>query len=268
MAAPAIPRPKTRRRYGTLIARIAIGVVFLGFWEFASGRLVKEFIVSRPTVIIKTLFELLASGELWYHAQVTLAEFAVGFPLGCVLGILVGYVLGMSPTLSGIFEPYVVALYSVPRIALGPLFIIWLGIGIWSKVGLIILMTFFVTFFNTYAGVKSMSQELLDLARLMGASERALSYRVILPAISPYIMVGLKMAVAQGVLGAIVGEFIAAFRGVGFYIQRAAQLFHAEELFAGILIILALAAALNALFSWVERRLMAWQPNNERGMVG
>ena len=132
------------------------------------------------------------SGELTTNTWVTFQEIGIGFPIGALTGIWTGYLFGRSKALADIFEPIIMALYGVPRTALAPLFIVWLGIGIWSKVGVVFILVFFLNFFNTYAGMKQLDQEFVDLARLMGANRWRLSFRVILPAVSPYIITGIQ----------------------------------------------------------------------------
>lgn len=199
-------------------------------------------------------------GTLWNHIRVTFTEIGVGYPIGSLLGLTTGYLFGRNKTLADIFEPIIVAIYGVPRTALAPLFIIWLGIGIASKVGIVILMTFFLTFFNTYSGMKTMDQDYLRLARLMGAKESMITWRVILPSIFPSVLVGLKTSVPQSVIGATVGEFIASTAGLGYLIRRSAQLFDAGALFVGVLALLIIVLVLNNVLDRLEGVVMRWRP--------
>lgn len=257
------PVPLLRRPWVIWTLRLAVIGLFLGLWEYAAGRWVEEFIISRPTAVTVAFWEALRSGELWRHTKVTTLELAIGYPIGSLGGIVVGYALGRSKVLAGIFEPLILGLYGVPRTALAPLFIIWLGIGIWSKVGVVIMMTFFLTFFNTYSGILHMDKEFVNLARLMGAKEGTITFRVILPSIFPYVFVGLKTAIPQAVIGAVVGEFIASSEGIGFYIRRAAALFDPAGLWVGVLVLLISVLLTNAAVERIEKWLMRWKPGNQ-----
>ena len=194
-----------------------------------------DVITAFPTVICTT------------HTWVTFQEIGIGFPIGALTGIWLGYLFGRSKTLADIFEPIIIALYGVPRTALAPLFIVWFGIGIWSKVGVVFILVFFLNFFNTYAGMKQLDQEFVDLARLMGANRWRLSFRVILPAVSPYILTGFKTSIPFSVIGAITGEFIAATEGLGFYIRAAAGVFKTADVFVGIAVLMIMVILMNKL---------------------
>lgn len=257
------PEPFFRRRWVILVLRFTVIFGFLGLWEYAAGRWIEEFISSKPSAVAVAFWETLMSGELTRHTRVTLTELAIGYPIGSLSGIATGYALGRSKVLAGIFEPLILGLYGIPRTALAPLFIIWLGIGIWSKVGVVILMTFFLTFFNTYSGILHMDKEFVNLARLMGAKERIITFRVILPSIFPYVFVGLKTAIPQAVIGAVVGEFIASSEGIGYYIRRAAALFDPAGLWVGVLVLLVSVLLSNYAVERLERRLMRWRPSQQ-----
>jgi NitT/TauT family transport system permease protein len=184
--------------------------------------------------------------------------------LGAIAGIATGYLFGRSRILAEIFEPIIVALYGIPRTALAPLFIVWLGIGIWSKVGVVFLLTFFLNFFNTYAGMKQMDQEYIDLARIMGATRWKLTFKVILPAVSPYILTGFKTSIPFAIIGAIVGEFIAATEGLGFFIRLSAGVFKTADVFAGITILMLMVIIMNKIADLIERRVLRWQAQTEQ----
>jgi NitT/TauT family transport system permease protein len=205
----------------------------------------------------------LQTGYLMQHFLVTFKEIGIGFPLGAVSGVATGYLFGRSRTLAEIFEPIIIALYGIPRTALAPLFIVWLGIGIWSKVGVVFLLTFFLNFFNTYAGMKQMDQEYVDLARLMGARGLKLTFKVILPAVSPYILTGIKTSIPFAVIGAIVGEFIAATEGIGFFIRLSAGVFKTGDVFVGVFVLMLLVLAMNKVADMIERRVLQWQTQTE-----
>lgn len=252
-----------RRTLWVNLLRAGIVGGFFLLWEIASGRWVEPFIISSPSRIFASLLDHLRSGSLIEHSLVTFKEIGIGFPLGALSGVAVGYWFGRSRTLAEVFEPIIIALYGVPRTALAPLFIVWLGIGIWSKVGVVFLLTFFLNFFNTYAGMKQMDQEYVDLARLMGARGWKLTFRVILPAVSPYILTGVKTSIPFSVIGAIVGEFIAATEGIGFFIRLSAGVFRTADVFVGIIVLMLLVIVMNKIADLIERRVLAWQTQTE-----
>ena len=252
-----------RRTLWVNLLRAGIVGGFFLLWEVASGRWIEPFIISSPSRIWASLLDNLQSGSLIEHTLVTFKEIGIGFPLGALSGVAMGYWFGRSRTLAEVFEPIIIALYGVPRTALAPLFIVWLGIGIWSKVGVVFLLTFFLNFFNTYAGMKQMDQEYVDLARLMGARGWKLTFRVILPAVSPYILTGVKTSIPFSVIGAIMGEFIAATEGIGFFIRLSAGVFRTADVFVGIIVLMLLVILMNKIADLIERRVLAWQVQTE-----
>ncbi len=252
-----------RRTLWVNLLRAGIVGGFFLLWEIASGRWVESFLISSPSRIWASFMDHLQSGSLIEHSLVTFKEIGIGFPLGALSGVAMGYWFGRSRTLAEVFEPIIIALYGVPRTALAPLFIVWLGIGIWSKVGVVFLLTFFLNFFNTYAGMKQMDQEYVDLARLMGARGWKLTFRVILPAVSPYILTGVKTSIPFSVIGAVVGEFIAATEGIGFFIRLSAGIFRTADVFVGIIVLMLLVIVMNKIADLIERRVLAWQTQTE-----
>jgi NitT/TauT family transport system permease protein len=237
------------------------GIVMLCFWQFASGRLIREAYVSRPTDVVKRLFELFYTGEIWPSLKVTGQELVLSYAIGVVMGLLLGYALGRSPRLARVFEPYVMAFYGIPKIALAPLFVIWFGIGIWSKVTLAGTMVFFLVFYNVYAGVRSVDREIVNLALVLGANERQLGRQIYLPAAAPFLLLGMRMAIPYAVIGVIVGEFTSSVAGLGLFINYASSTYDPASVFAGIFILLAFVMIMNALASRLERRLLRWQPS-------
>jgi NitT/TauT family transport system permease protein len=235
------------------------GVAFLLFWQWASGRLIKEIYVSKPTAIAARLYELFTSGEIYPHLWTTGQELVFGYVIGVAGGVLGGYALGRSPRLARILEPYVMAFYGVPKIALAPLFIIWFGIGMGSKIALASIMVFFLVFYNVFAGVRSVDRELVNLTLVMGANQRQLTYHVYLPAAAPYVMLGMRMAIPYSVIGVIVGEFTSSTQGLGLFIHEASATYDPAGVFAGIVILLAFVMAAGALAGRLERRLLRWR---------
>ena len=263
MAVIRMRKRKPVSNWTILVARLLIVVAILGSWEYASGRWVQTYVVSKPSLVALSFAEAVSSGKLWLHTKVTLLEILVGYPIGSFAGILTGYLLGESRTAARVLEPILMGLYGIPRTALAPLFIIWLGIGIWSKVGVVILMTFFLTFFNTYSGMRHLDRDLINLALLMGAKGATVTLRVVFPSISPQVFVGLKTALPQAVIGAVVGEFIVSTAGLGYYIKQAAALFDPAGLWVGVLVLMAAVLLINWGLDSLEGRLMRWKPQEE-----
>jgi NitT/TauT family transport system permease protein len=249
------------------LLRAAIVGGFLLLWEFASGRWIEPFLISSPSRIFLSMLAGFQSGDLWLHSWVTVQEILIGFPLGVAVGIALGYSFGRSRLLADIFEPIIMALNGIPRTALAPLFIVWLGIGIWSKVGVVFLLTFFLNFFNTYTGMRQMDKEYIDLARLMRVSGLKLTFRVILPAISPYVFAGIRTSIPFSVIGAIVGEFIAATEGVGYFIRLSAGIFRTADVFVGIIILMFIVIIMDKIAGTIEKRVLRWQAQTEHVQV-
>jgi NitT/TauT family transport system permease protein len=265
----ALKRPPgpNLRGFGVTLLRAGIVGGFLLLWQIASGRWIETFLISSPSRIFTSMLAGFQSGDLLQHTWVTLQEILIGFPLGALTGIALGYSFGRSRLLAEIFEPIIIALNGIPRTALAPLFIVWLGIGIWSKVGVVFLLTFFLNFFNTYTGMRQMDQEYVDLARLMRVRGWKLTFRVILPAISPYVFTGIRTSIPFSVIGAIVGEFIAATEGIGFFIRLSAGIFRTADVFVGIIILMIIVIIMDKIAGMVEKRVLSWQTQTEHVRV-
>jgi NitT/TauT family transport system permease protein len=197
-----------------LLYRALLGLALLAFWQGASGRLIDPFWVSSPSQVFGYLAQVTLDGSIFEHAAVTLSEAAVGFAIGALTGVGFGFLLARHETLAAVLDPYIVAFNGIPRIALAPLFIIWFGIGPTSKVVLVVIVVFFLTFFSTYSGIKGVDLELKNVLRIMGASERQVLLKITVPATIPWILTGLKVSVPYALVGAVVGEFVASSKGL------------------------------------------------------
>jgi NitT/TauT family transport system permease protein len=251
------------RGFGVTLVRAGIIGGFLLLWEIAAGRWIEVFLISSPSRVFASLLTHFQTGDLLQHSWVTFQEIAIGFPIGAMVGIALGYWFGRSRFLAEIFEPIIIAINGIPRTALAPLFIVWLGIGIWSKVGVVFLLVFFLNFFNTYAGMRQLDTEYVDLARLMGVKGWKLTFRVILPAISPFIFTGIRTSIPFSVIGAIVGEFIAATEGVGFFIRLSAGIFRTADVFVGIIVLMVMVIVMDKAADLIEKRALRWQTQTE-----
>ncbi|UWU76479.1 ABC transporter permease [Bradyrhizobium huanghuaihaiense] len=250
-----------------VVVKLLPGIALLIFWQWASGRLIKEIYVSKPTAVIARLCELFASGEIYPHLWTTGQELVLGYVIGVAGGVFAGYALGRSPRLARIFEPYVMAFYGIPKIALAPLFIIWFGIGIGSKVALASIMVFFLVFYNVFAGVRSVDRELVNLTLVMGANQRQLTYHVFLPAAAPFVMLGMRLAIPYSVIGVIVGEFTSSIQGLGLFIHEASSTYDPAGVFAGIVILLGFVTIANLIAGAIERRLLRWRRFSGSGPI-
>jgi NitT/TauT family transport system permease protein len=242
-----------------LLWRIGIAVAVLGIWQFASGRLIKPFWISSPLAIWDQLATWIATGDLWLHVEVTLTETLLGFIFGALSGVIVGLALGLNRRLAAILDPFIVGFYSLPKIALAPLFILWFGVGLASKVVMATFVVFFLVFYNTYAGTLAVEQELVDVLRLMGASRRQIVAKVILPSVVIWIFTGMKTSVPYALIGAVVGEMMASNKGLGYLIQAAAGQYDTGGVFAALFVLSIIAMVLHAALKHSERRLLRWK---------
>ena len=246
------------------LARLALVVALLSFWESASGRLFSTFWVSKPSLIAAYTWTWVFHGDFFYNLYFTMTAMLVGFAAGAILGLSAGIVLSRTRFLADVLDPFLVAINGIPRVALAPLFVVWFGIGLLPKIVLVFTLVFFVIFYNTYAGIKSVDRRYTDLAWVMGASEPDLFRKVILPAASPYIVLGMKLSIPYALIGAIIGEFVASSAGLGWKIQMETSLYNTTGTMAGLVVLMAIVVGMNATLSYAEAKLLRWRPG-ERG---
>ncbi len=209
-----------------------------------------------------TFFTLNFPAEIYSHLLVTLTETMLAFVIGTGMGLGVGLWLALSPLASAILDPYIKAANSMPRVILAPIFAMWFGLGIWSKVALAVTLVFFIVFFNVYQGVKEVSPVVLANVRMLGANSRQLLRNVYLPSATSWVFSSLHTSVGLAFVGAIVGEYLGSARGVGYLILQAEGTFDINTVFAGILVLTAFALVLDTAVGWLEKRLMKWQPKS------
>jgi NitT/TauT family transport system permease protein len=248
-----------RERMIVLAWRAGITVVGLALWELVSGRLIKPFWISSPSAIGAQLWDWCVTGELWLHVQITLTETLMGFVFGAVSGVAVGLALGLNKRLAAVLDPFIIAFNSLPKIALAPLFILWFGVGLLSKVVLATFVVFFLVFYSTYAGTLAVEQELVDVLRLMGASRWQIVRKVILPSVLLWIFTGMKISVPYALIGAVVGEMMASNKGLGYLIQAAAGQYDTDGVFAALFVLMVIATGLHALLKLSERLMLRWK---------
>jgi NitT/TauT family transport system permease protein len=239
--------------------RLVVAAAVLAAWQLATLIFGAHW-VSPPLATAQRLIQLVASGELWRHTQFTLAAAVGGFLVGGVPGALIPFALRRAPRLAAILDPYFVAGYGMPKLALAPLFILWFGIGLASKVALVASIVFFLILFSTAAGVRGTDRRLVAMARVAGASEQMVARHVVWPGAVPYIFAGLKISLSYAIGAAVVGEMISSNRGLGYLIQAASQDFDTTTVFAGLLALTVLIVAVNELVQAAERWLLRWRP--------
>jgi NitT/TauT family transport system permease protein len=218
------------------------------------------FFFGEPLKMFKVIWVWFSEGEIYQHLWVTLQETALAFVIGSVLGLAFGLWLGLSSTASALLDPYITAMNAMPRVVLAPIFMVWFGLGIWSKVALGVTLVFFIVFFNVYQGVKEVSPVILNNTVMLGANRKQLLRYVYLPSATSWVFSSLHTAVGMAFVGAVVGEYLGSARGVGYLIQQAEGAFDINTVFAGIIVLTAFALVLDFVVGWAEKRLLVWRP--------
>lgn len=256
------------RRYRVQITRTLVIVALLGAWQVFSGRpgdrfvLLDEFYVSEPSAMVRAIVTWWEQDLLLSSILVTMQVTLLGFAIGAVLGMVAGFVLGTVEFLGAVMAPIMAALYAIPRLALIPLFLLWFGLGIGSKLALVITVIFFLVFYNTHSGVKDVDQELVDVLKVMDASRWDILRKVTIPSAMTWIIAGLHISVPYALVGAVTGEMIASNRGMGYLIIRASSQFNTAGVFGGILVLMVLALLLAGVVNLLEKRLLRWKVKN------
>jgi NitT/TauT family transport system permease protein len=241
------------------IGRLVIIAVALGLWQLLSGGVLPKYLVSSPSDVAQRLYDLFSSGTVWPDIKITTQELLLGYSIGVVAGIAVGVILGTWRVAAALFEPMLAALNSIPKIALAPLFLLWFGIGLGSKVMIAAMTVFFVMFYNVFMGMGTVPEGLTNTLQIMGANRRTLVRRLILPQLTVPILAGLKAGVSFAMIGVVVGEFVAADSGLGYYVRNSTDLFDSPGVYAGIILLMALVLIGVGLVSALERRLLRWR---------
>ena len=233
-------------------------IVVMVVWEIA-GRYVNPLFLASPSAIAVAFVDLVRSGELPRAIATSLFGFLAGISLAIVIGIAIGVAMGRVRIVEYILEPYVNALYSTPSIALIPLFILWFGVGLASKILIIFALSVFIVIINTFTGVKNLSQSVIDVGGAFGASERQIFRMIVLPAALPFIMTGLRLAVGRGILAMIVAEFFTALSGLGGMIVKYGNFFQTAKMFVPIIVVSLLGVLAVELVKHIELRLAPWK---------
>jgi NitT/TauT family transport system permease protein len=240
--------------------QIACALLMLGLWQWlAEAAVIDPFFFSRPSEILVRIWQWTTRGFIWPHLLVTLEEALLAFVLGSWFGIGTGFLLARTPLLSNVLSPYIRMLNALPRVVLAPIFLLWFGLGIWSKVALGVTLVFFVVFFNTYQGVREVDPVIVNNARMLGATEGELIRHVLLPSALSWIFSSLHTSIGFAIVGAVVGEYLGAARGVGYVISQAEGVFDTTGVLAGMVILSAVVLLVAQGVDYLERWLLRWK---------
>lgn len=260
-------RAQQRRHSYVLTLRILIAVIVIGLWELSAARgWIDPFFFGRPSGIYDQIRDWMvdgtSQGSLWVQIGVTLEETVLGFLIGAALGIVCGIALGRNRFLADVFSLYIKIANSIPRVVLGSIFIIALGLGMPSKVALAVVMVFFVVFANAFQGVREADRAMMANAQILGASQWQLTTTVVIPSAMSWILASLHVSFGFALVGAVVGEFLGSKQGVGLLIATAQGAFNANGVFASMVILAVMALGAEYLLTMVENRLVKWKPSH------
>ena len=253
-------------RPARLVLQALVAVFSIGLWWLLTSVpifgviLLPPFFFSTPADVTMRIIKWFVEGTIWRHLWVTLVEALLAFVVGSVLGVLIGFWFARKPLVAAIFDPYVKMINSLPRVVLAPIFTLWFGLGILSKVALGVTLVFFIVFFNVYQGVKEVSPTVLANARMLGMSERQLLRHVYWPSALSWMFSSLHTALGFAMVGAVVGEYLGSAAGLGYLIQQAEGTFDVAGVFAGMGVLAAFVLVIDGLVSLSEKRLLVWRP--------
>lgn len=263
-------RREKRLVYGL---RLLILVGALTIWELGSGDprtefvLIDEYFVSKPSAMLATAQEWVERGELWTNLLATVQVTLLGFLFGAIGGVALGFALGVSRFWSRVLTPFVSTLYSIPRLALIPLFLLWFGLGLGAKLALVIVIVFFLIFYNTFSGVRDVDAGLVDVMRVMSAKSWQIHLKVTFPSAMVWIATGLRISVPYALVATVTGEMLMSNTGMGYVIIRSAGQFNTAGVFAGILVLMVMALIFTGLVGLLESVVLGWKAQ-ERQPVG
>ncbi|MFY9879539.1 MAG: ABC transporter permease [Pseudolabrys sp.] len=236
-----------------------LGIAILFVWQGVSGRLIDNFFISNPIDVGQRLIGWTLDGSIFTHLWATIYATMAGFAIGSVLGGTLGIWLGVSPFISRLLNPYLNGLNALPKVALAPLFVLWFGLGIESKIALAAALVLFLVFLNTFAGVRQVDQDLIEIARLMKATRLQVIAKVIVPSAMSWMFAGLRVSVPYALIGAVIGEMVASNKGLGYLVQFSGAQFDTAGVFAVLIVIALLAMTLNFLVDAVQNHLEQWR---------
>lgn len=257
---------------GLLLAlQIAVAVVLVLAWHIVTTtHLVGDpkklaFFFSTPAAVGAQIRDWVLGGSIWYNLWITLWEATLSFLIGAFAALVLGFWFARKPMLAAVFDPYVKGANALPRVVLAPIFTLWFGLGIWSKVALGFTLVFFIVFFNVVQGVKEVDRTVLSNARMLGLSERQLLRHVYLPSALSWVFSSLHTSIGFAVVGAVVGEYLGSAAGLGYLIQQAEGMFDVAGVFAGMFVLAAFVILIDWGVTLAERRLLIWRPQAKGG---
>jgi ABC-type nitrate/sulfonate/bicarbonate transport system permease component len=255
------PRQSFYRRYEAWILGGGAVVLVVGIWQACwSAGMISPLFLSGPSAIVKQFWETLRHGTLLADMRFSGLNFLIGFSMALVSGVVLGVIIGWYRTARMLFDPFVNALYALPRIAMVPMIIIWFGVGMWSKVFIVFFSAFFPVLINTVGGIRSVDRDLLRAARAFCASDWQIFKTVAIPGSVPFILTGVRQGVAVGLIGVVVGEMFGGSQGIGFMVAYGGQTFQTDTLFVGVVLIALAGIILTALAEKLERHFSRWRP--------
>ena len=257
--AKTLPARRINRRVWIPVGRIAVALGLWALWEMGSIWMGEEWLPT-PGATLERIWSLAMSGQLARDTLVTFTEAALGMIIGGVAGSLLPFLLRLSPRLMKALEPFLSAAFGVPKLALAPLFILWLGIGMPTKVVFVASIVFFLMFYNGMAGVLSVDPRQVAMARVAGASQWVISREIVWNTTLPFLFAGMKIGLPRALSGAVVGEFIAADSGLGWYINNSRSLNDTTGVLAGVVVVTAIVILVNAALQKTQSRSLAWRP--------
>jgi NitT/TauT family transport system permease protein len=250
------------RRVPIRVWQLLLAIAFLLSWEWGSrSGALDAFFFSRPSDVLVRVWAWMVTGSIWPHLMTTFVEAALSFAIGALSGVVFGFALARSSFLAALLDPFIRVGNALPRVVLAPIFLLWFGLGIWSKVALGVTVVFFVVFFNTFRGVRDVERVIVDNARMLGASERQLIRHVLIPSALTWIFSSLHVSIGLAIVAVVVGEYLGASRGVGYTIAQAEGVFDTTGVFAGMTVLSAGVLLVGAAVDRLERWLLRWKPD-------
>ena len=262
---------ETKKRNGVpmLVWQVLLGTVMISTWQLGvSAGVMDKFFFSRPSDIAARVWQMFLAGTVWGHLGTTMLEAALSFLIGVSSGVLFGFLLARNQFLAALLDPYIRVTNALPRVVLAPIFLLWFGLGIWSKVALGVTVVFFIVFFNTFQGVREVDTVIVNNARMLGASERQLIRHVLIPSALTWIFSSLHISIGFAIIAVVVGEYLGASRGIGYMISQAEGVFDTTGVFAGMTILAGVVLMVGALVDRLERYLLRWKAHNTDAVRG
>ena len=267
---PEVVRTKRRKRgaerrvvsggLSVLLYQLIGVAIFIGAWEaVARSGVINSLLLAPPSRVAESIVDLARQGELWGNIWVTVKEALIGFGIGVVVGALLGFVIGLSPVVTNLLNPFITMLNSTPRIALAPLFVLWFGIGMTSRVVLVFSLVVFIVLTNTMSGTQSVDPDYLTLAKLLSARRRQIIVKIALPSVLPWILAAMRVAFAWAIAGAVVGEMFLGQDGLGYLIVAGSGVFNIAQIFASLVITVAIAYIADRVLWRSERYILRWR---------